>query len=83
MNITAHCNEEKELTEADIVARYGDDALDAVKNEEGDIDRDRLQKIMGLFRAGTSENNKQDRSSQLAEVVLQSVSGSTEESHQR
>lgn len=65
------------------MARYGDDALDAVKNEEGDIDRDRLQKIMGLFRAGTSENNKQDRSSQLAEVVLQSVSGSTEESHQR
>lgn len=47
-------DEPQELTKADVIARYGEDAIDAVQNEEGEIDQKRLARVMRLFNT-TSE----------------------------
>lgn len=47
------------LTKSDILARYGDQAVDAVENEDGTINADRLKKILML--TGDSVDNKNDK----------------------
>lgn len=44
----------RSLTKADIIGRYGEDALEEVEDENGDIDYDRLKGVMQLFGDGES-----------------------------
>ena len=37
------------MTKADVVARFGEDALDAIEDENGEIDYARLKEVMQLF----------------------------------
>lgn len=40
------------LDKADIVARFGDEALDAVESEDGSVDQKKLRDLMAMFRNG-------------------------------
>lgn len=47
------------LTKSDILARYGEQAVDAVENEDGSINTDRLRKILML--TGDNIDNKDNK----------------------
>lgn len=47
------------MTKADIVARFGEDALDAIEDENGEIDYARLKEVMKLFGGEDGGNNNQ------------------------
>ncbi len=47
------------MTKADVVARFGEDALDEIENENGDIDYGKLKEIIKLF--GGDDGHGKDR----------------------
>ena len=50
------------LSKSDIIARYGEQALEAVEDENGNIDKDRLKRIMGLMGDNSSDGEGHDTS---------------------
>lgn len=45
----------EDLSKADIIARFGDGAIDAVQNDEGEIDKKRLAQVMRLFQTNVEK----------------------------
>ena len=48
------------MTKADIVARFGDDALDAIEDENGEIDCERLKNVIRMFGGESGHADRND-----------------------
>ena len=52
---TANAKNPESMTKADVIARFGEDALDAIENENGDIDYKRLKEVIRMFDGGQGD----------------------------